>query len=157
VLSAVLARNRASWNFLTSKRYLLAIATAILFCGVAAFTLNSDPLGGGMISFRYSVLALFYTSCLLLALTRERGAWQTVLTLPALTSLGTIAYFTYLFHIPMIEVARRVVNHFSAHPTDVSTVLVAYLLGVALTFGLAAVSWRYFEKPLVRQGRTFTY
>jgi peptidoglycan/LPS O-acetylase OafA/YrhL len=157
VLSAVLVRNRASWDFLTAKRYLLTIAAATLFCGVAAFTLHADPLSGGMISLRYSVLALFYASCLLLALTRERGAWQTILTLPALTRLGTIAYFTYLFHIPVIEVARRVVNHFSARPTDVSTVLVAYLLGVALTFGLAAVSWKYFENPLVRKGRAFKY
>jgi peptidoglycan/LPS O-acetylase OafA/YrhL len=157
VLAAIMVRNRRAWDFLVQERRWLGAGATVLFAGVAAFTLQLHQLSGLMISLRYSVLALFYMSCLLLALTREQGVWQSALTFPALTGLGTIAYFTYLFHIPVIEVSRRVVNHFAARPTDISIVLLAYLSGLAATFVLAALSWKYFEKPLVRKGRTFSY
>ena len=158
VLAAILVRNRRSWDLLQQKGWILGAVAAALFVGVAAFTIDSRQLSGLMISLRYSVLGLFYASCLLLALTRRRGIWQSVLTIPALTGLGAIAYFTYLFHIPVIEVARRMVNHyFATRTSNVSVVLLAYCSGLALTFGLAALSWKYFEKPLVRKGRNFNY
>lgn len=125
---------------------------------LAVFTYQGrDPLTSPFASIQYSVLAVFYTCLLLLAVSPSNGSFHRVLTGHAIMRLGSIAYFVYLFHIPVIEISRRFVNAHTSRPTDTTVVILAYMLGFAATLVLARLSWRFFEKPLINLARAFTY
>jgi len=104
----------------------------------------------------YSWIALFYTGCLLLAVSTARGWSHRLLCGPGLKGLGAIAYCSYLIHMPLILAGRRVLQSL-AHAWPTSTWLVGGLLGVAATLVIASLSWEYFEKPLLRRGHRYTY
>ena len=74
------------------------------------------------------------TLCLLACaatLPERRGGWL------GLARLGRISFGVYLFHRPLL-----------AWSAGVLTGPLAAALALALTLGLAALSWRYFERPL---------
>jgi len=109
-----------------------------------------------MVSVGYSMLAAFYVSILLLAVTSS-GWISKVLSLSCLRRLGALAYFTYLFHLPAMEFCRRLLGIFIPYPT-MTTQFLGGLIGVALTILVASFSWAIFEGPLVRFGqRRFSY
>jgi len=109
-----------------------------------------------MVTIGYSWIALFYASCLLLAVTATKGPLYRVLTNPRLMALGTLAYFTYLAHLPIVEACRRAVGLRFPTSTLVAP-LGAYAIAVALTLLLAKLSWRFFEQPLLRRGHVYRY
>ena len=156
VLSALLVRDRRSWDFVVARRSTLWKAAAVLFVGVGVLTYEAGRAGLNE-TVTFSWLALFYTCGLLLALSGREGLMQRVLTARPLMWLGGVAYFMYLFHLPVIEVFRRMISRHAARPNDPAVVIFIYLLGLAVTLVLAEISWRFFENPMIRRGRSFTY
>jgi peptidoglycan/LPS O-acetylase OafA/YrhL len=68
-----------------------------------------------------------------------------------LVYLGKYSYFLYLFHMPLFWLSYLVlVPHDSTAPFVTATALL--VLGL-----LAPMSWRYFERPILRIGRRVTY
>lgn len=69
-----------------------------------------------------------------------------VLAQPALVGVGLVSYSAYLWHQPLFAFARLATPHaLSLLPT---------LALVALSFGLAALSWRWVEQPLRNRQRS---
>ena len=66
--------------------------------------------------------------------------------------LGTLAYGIYLFHTGVQYLLFGLIWGRGATITGIPTFLVT-LAAMALTLLLAALSWRYFEQPLIRMGR----
>lgn len=157
VLCACLVRHPAFWNGLLARRNFLCWATGILFVGVAYISYPQyDVFSFRVTTWGYSLVALFYTSCLLSAVSASAGFWYEVLRSPWLMRLGTLAYCTYLLHFPLIQTGRSVFGILL--PSHART---AYLLGglsaVAVTLALASLSWRFLEEPLLRRGRKYQY
>jgi peptidoglycan/LPS O-acetylase OafA/YrhL len=153
VLSAMLVRSARAWNLLLEKRNALFGLTAVLFAGVAFMTYRGyEQFSSLMTSFGYSWLALFYTGCLLIAVSTSTGSG--VLRSPTLMGLGTLAYCSYLIHLPMIQASRLLLG---LRLSPGSAWLAGSVLGVALTLTIAALSWKYFEKPLLRRGHRQVY
>jgi peptidoglycan/LPS O-acetylase OafA/YrhL len=157
VLCALIARTPGWWDRLLARRATLRGVTGILLLGMIVLTVSgSAPMSTLMVTIGYSWIALFYASCLLLAITASDGPLYRVLTNPRLMSLGTVAYFTYLAHLPITEACKRaVVLRFPASSPLVH--LAAYTIGVALTLVLAKLSWRFFEQPMLRRGHVYRY
>jgi peptidoglycan/LPS O-acetylase OafA/YrhL len=157
ILAAWLVRQPGFWNALCRQRALLLSAIGILFAGVAFMTYEGyDQLSVPMTTWGYSWLALFYACCLLMAVSASAGIWQRVLCARWLMWLGTLSYCVYLLHYPLIQSLRRVCAKLL--PTHSAT---AFLLGgglaIAATLALAALSWRFFESPMLRRGHRFRY
>jgi peptidoglycan/LPS O-acetylase OafA/YrhL len=108
-----------------------------------------------MVSAGYSILAIFYATTLVIAVTFD--SWITrVLSVSPLRRLGTIAYFTYLFHLPAMELCRRCLGLFVSH--SATTQFSGGVIGVLLTILVANLSWVLFERPILRIGqRRFTF
>jgi peptidoglycan/LPS O-acetylase OafA/YrhL len=102
----------------------------------------------------YSWMALFYTGCLLIAVSAG-GRRQHLLCNRLLAGLSTIAYCAYLIHMPLIYAGQNLVAHLN-YPHN-ATSLLGGIVGVAATLALATVSWKFMEKPLLRRGRSYTY
>jgi peptidoglycan/LPS O-acetylase OafA/YrhL len=158
VLCAMLVRHRRRWLFVTNNRSLLWAALAVQAALLGILTrMGGDPFSGRWLSIQYSVLACFYTCLLLLVLSMPGGWLARLFTGKLIMRLGTVSYFVYLFHIPLIEISRRLVGAYVRTSTSNGTVVLAYVGGIAMTLVLAGISWTFFEKRMIQLGRTFTY
>jgi peptidoglycan/LPS O-acetylase OafA/YrhL len=101
-------------------------------------------------------LAALYGCLLLLVLTQTEGWIAGAFRWKALRWLGAISYCVYLLHLSFDLLAHRLLLRASPEIYDLPGVLVS-LLALALTFGAATLSWRYFEKPLIRRGHGYSY
>jgi peptidoglycan/LPS O-acetylase OafA/YrhL len=127
---------------------LLAGLAVLAVRGENAFTRTMQTAG-------YSGLALTYVVVLVLALGVARGPVASVARWRWLGLLGTISYAVYLLHHPVL----RLVYGFAGAPISVASPqgVALMALAVGLTLALAALSWRFFEGPIVRWGRSFRY
>lgn len=99
-----------------------------------------------------SALAVAYTCLVLLALYTPRSPFARISRWTWLRRLGIIAYGTYLIQ----EAVAGFVFGFARGrwPSILSgSDLLLNLPALAITIGLATVSWRWFEKPIVKFGR----
>jgi peptidoglycan/LPS O-acetylase OafA/YrhL len=73
-----------------------------------------------------------------------------------LMRLGTLAYCSYLVHVAIMNALRHPLRvHFPQYP--VAAWLTGGVLGMVLTLLIAALSYKYFEKPLLRRGHQHPY
>jgi peptidoglycan/LPS O-acetylase OafA/YrhL len=155
VLSAVLVRSDRGWRFLLAHRSQLRWVTGFLFLGLIPLTILDERLNTPIVTIGFSWLAFFYTGVLLMAVTDASATMKRVLVSPGLMQLGTIAYATYLLHNPCMEACGRVfarLGYVSGLPQHV-----AGWLGVVVALALAKLSWKFFEKPLLRLGHAYRY
>jgi len=153
VLSAMLVRSTRGWSLLVRRRQTLYGLTAFLFAGLVFMTWRGyEQTSLIMTTVGYSWIALSYTGCLLIAVSSIPG--PSVLCNRTLMDLGTLAYCTYLIHFPLILAARRLLE---IHWSKQQSWLPGGMIGVAVTFIVATLSWKYFEKPLLRRGHRYVY
>jgi len=156
VLCALLARNRRVWKYLSSHRPLIYAAVGALgLCLVLLMSRGYGYWDKTLYGLDFSVLAYFYTAVLLIAVTGDDGFVRAVFCNPILMKLGLVAYGTYLLHYLCIEFFRFLaIRH--GEPSAI-VFIGAQLLGVALAIAVAVISWRWFEKPLLRKGHAYRY
>ena len=157
VLAALLVRNEVFWNWLQSNRRTLWSVTGVFFVGVAYMTWQGyDALSFAMTTWGFSWLAAFYTCILLIAVSSSGEPASRILQNPSLMRLGTLAYCSYLVHVAIMNALRHPLKaHFPEFP--VAAWLVGGILGIALTLAVAALSYKYFEKPLLKRGHQYSY
>jgi peptidoglycan/LPS O-acetylase OafA/YrhL len=157
VLTAVLVRNPVFWTWLQSQRHVLWATTAFFFLGIAYMTWQGyGALSYPMTTWGFSWLALFYTCVLLVAVTSTEGSAARALQTLWLRRLGAIAYCSYLVHVAFMNALRHPLKaHFPQYP--VVAWLAGGILGTALTLAVAALSYKYLEKPLLRRAHEYSY
>ena len=163
-LVAVLVRDSRAWNMVTrNSAVLTTITVCMLLCLVWMSYSGLDYLSVQVVTFGYSVLALFYACCLIAALSYKGGVAKQIFTNKLLMRLGKIAYCAYLVHGPLLVVGYRVTNHIfrqfhlkAGRPNAVTSVL-GTLVGITLTIVLSSLSWRFIERPLLRHGLRYQY
>jgi peptidoglycan/LPS O-acetylase OafA/YrhL len=156
VLIALLVRQPKTFGFLLAKRSALKKIALLLLMALAIMTPWGLAFSGLMVTGGYSCLACFYGSLLLIAVTGASPVITRLLRNKGLMKLGTLAYFTYLFHLPLMEAARRLL----VHELGYSSGLIRFLggwLGIGVTLVCAALSWRFFESPLLRKAHCYKY
>ena len=149
VLAALALRSPSFRATLDTRRPLFYGALAVLSLAIIGMAVMGDSQGSPrMLFYGYSVLALFYTTVLLLAVTADRGeTLGQVLRWPVLRRTGTLAYAIYLLHVPLMGLVSGLI------PSRA----IAGAIAVAATFIGAAWSWEYFEKPFVERGHRHHY
>ena len=104
----------------------------------------------------YTVLAVFYATLMLVVLTDTPGRLARFTRWKVLRDLGEISYCVYLIHVLVLFVCSGFLLHTEPRIYDGRGVAVT-LLAFVLTMVLAKLSWRYFERPLVRRGHRYSY
>lgn len=79
---------------------------------------------------------------LILSVRDGQGEAARLLSSRPLVYLGTISYGIYLWHYPIMRVLRPAMDPW-----------LVFVIGTAAAVGLAALSWRYLEKPLLARSR----
>jgi peptidoglycan/LPS O-acetylase OafA/YrhL len=145
VLIALACRNKGAWEWLASHRRNLSLAFLLLGCGVVVLLKYQKYL--------YIVgltwIGAFYASLLLLTLVNPGRIGTSLFRSQVLIKLGTVAYAVYIFHQGINALFHFAI--FGRGPSINSwsslSVTVLSLITVIL---LAALSWKTFEKPLIR-------
>jgi peptidoglycan/LPS O-acetylase OafA/YrhL len=152
--AALLVRSEAGWEFLTTYRRSLYVALAGLFLGLAFMTFNPSPALRMTVGLTW--LALFYCALLLLAVSHTSGFVSRLFRLRVLMSLGIIAYGLYLYHRAIEGLCYALLRN-KAPALESAVDATVTILAVILTVLVARFSWKYFEKPFVTRGHSFSY
>ena len=146
---------RPALDWITRHWRLLAWTLGPLVAAYMGF--NTDAGGAYGVVLGYSVINLACGLVVFAAATGQPAGLAKVLELRPLVSLGRYAYFLYLWHAVVMFLLFHVVlrrSDFLVHSVaDVPFAAVILLV----TWGLAALSWRFFEGPLVRFGQRYKY
>ena len=114
------------------------------------------PLGVFVGTVGYSTLALFFLALLLFVLACRESWLAGFMRLGPLRELGTVSYCVYIIHVPVLYVIHRVLLHSTPRIDSLLRAAVT-LLATLVTLGIAALSWHFMEKPLIKRGHRFVY
>jgi len=150
---------RQEWFAALLEKHFLVVRWAVLglFLGVCGLLWwLAHPVSTVTVTIGYSWLALFYGGLMILVLS-QKGAWIAgAMRWKPLQKLGTISYCVYIIHSTFNHLAHEILLHADPEIQDAKGVAVT-LLALMLTLAVASLSWRYFEKPLIRRGHSYEY
>lgn len=109
-----------------------------------------------MCSWGYSVVDVFFASLLVIAVMLPSSRWAAVCRLPFLTEMGRVSYCLYVIHTAVNLACHELFFHGIPRFESWSTGLVS-ALAAGLSYGLAVLSWKFFEHPLLSRGHTLKY
>jgi peptidoglycan/LPS O-acetylase OafA/YrhL len=149
LLCAYLLREKTIWRwFLNHQRRIWAVLLTLV-SGIPLLFTNGSPYTILWIVVGYGWTALLYAAVLILAVTNSRSFISRALHWRWLRGLGTISYGVYLFHFGVYGICKWLFKTHGYLLVDWKDFAVT-CVAVAITIALASLSWRYFEKPIVR-------
>jgi peptidoglycan/LPS O-acetylase OafA/YrhL len=117
----------------------------VLFCVFATLSACAMHFAGAFsILFSYAFYSVFYSAILVRLLNGKFPA----LSKGPLAYVGTVSYFIYLFHFPIVYAMRRLSE------TLHCGVFLNLSLTLAATVGAASLSWYALERPMIALGRS---
>jgi peptidoglycan/LPS O-acetylase OafA/YrhL len=162
VLCAWLLRIPAARSWLARRRWILYVAFALLAGGKILIFLAPRVLPAvNLYPLRYTWLAMIYAVFLLIAVvegTESMAGGGPVSWLTrnrALRWVGGLAYGLYMIHHAVFGFAFSLFHREPRFQTASDIALIFASLAVSL--GLAAASWRWFEKPILAVGHRVPY
>jgi peptidoglycan/LPS O-acetylase OafA/YrhL len=155
-LCAYCLRDPRYWGWLAEHRITLWMAFFVLLAGMVVLNKTPSILTPLMLSVGYGWISLFYATALILVLTDPQSVLGRAMRFRWLAALGGIAYSVYLFHAAVVGICVLLITGHGWHLATWKD-FGAMLLAIAITIAIGKLSWRYFEKPIVRWGHTWQY
>ena len=142
-------------NANTALLYSLLCAFLVGVLGIAAWFPSHESLPTQTVG--YSWIAIFYFLILLLVLSRPVGPVARIARVSWLRELGRVSYCLYIVHTGVrllchVFIVAVLNNRVSSWEGIAGNVLAA-----AASYGIARMSWIYFERPLLQCGHMFNY
>jgi peptidoglycan/LPS O-acetylase OafA/YrhL len=109
-----------------------------------------------MISVGYTWIAGFYGIILILAIGKPGGGVARFTRMGWLREFGRVSYCFYLIHL-VLRLILQILVRAAAGPTGPWGEIGISIAAIALSYGLARLSWNYFEYPLLRRGHAYHY
>jgi peptidoglycan/LPS O-acetylase OafA/YrhL len=136
-------RNQFEW-FTERRRTILAVAA---WASISLAVLDWYVNGGGLTRYLFvNPLSAVFFAWLTLMTARGWTGWMgMIFGNPVLQYIGRISYGIYLVHNWMPDIVEKFLGPLPKYQ--------AAPIVVFLTFGVCALSWRYFEQPMIRLGR----
>jgi peptidoglycan/LPS O-acetylase OafA/YrhL len=157
VLIACGVRDDRFCRWIAARLGLLRAAWTALAAGTIALAAYDPHLHtplGTIIGFSW--IDFFFASTLLLSRANEHGILRHLFSRPALKPLATISYGLYLIQGPTMALRESVVDRLGYPHIGWRTTGV-YASFLALTFGLALLSWHCFEKPILKRSHRYKF
>jgi len=138
IVAILYSRDQLAWVNVRVLNWVIA-SLAVIF---GAMTYNNVNLFGRFaIAFGYAFYAIFFAAILMRVI---KGNFA-FLSKGPLAYAGTVSYFVYLFHFPIV---------YGMSYVNVHSVILNLLLTLGIVFGAASISWYKMEKPLIDRGRS---
>ena len=157
VLAAVLWRTPAAKSRISIHPRALRAVLFLLFCGVVVlWKWFPAPQSLVMAAAGFTCLAGFYAVLMLTVLLDSEGVLARVARGPILRELGCLSYCIYLIHLAvngschaLLRGSLPVIRDWAGFATTA--------VAAGAIWGIAKISWLYFEKPLIRRGHAYQY
>jgi peptidoglycan/LPS O-acetylase OafA/YrhL len=157
ILLAVGWRDAHIREWIRGHAALLQRALSFGFLGVSALLWwLVHPLNIVTVTIGYTWFALVFSALLLTAVSQPAGWIAAIMRWRSLGWIGGISYCVYILHDPFNFFAHRILLHAEPRLQTLPQLSVS-LLALLLTLAVASLSWRYFEKPLIRKGHRYSY
>jgi peptidoglycan/LPS O-acetylase OafA/YrhL len=162
VLCAYAIRDDRCLNLLRTHTKALYGVLTVLVAGVILMVLSRPPAPTPdqplfAPSYGYTWLALLYSCVLLIAVTEKQGLVTLVTRIRPLGALAVVAYGVYLLHMPIgMSFRWLILGQLQVPQTWWSTLVIAFG-ALLITLTLTSISWIFFERRIVRWGRSFKY
>jgi peptidoglycan/LPS O-acetylase OafA/YrhL len=137
------------------KKYFIYFSLVLaLDVAVCAFLyLRYDDL----FAIKHSLFALFFSICLVFALTLKGSLYAKILRNKLLVWIGTLSYSLYLFHCLILGILQYVVGKnelpIIANGRDIIITIVAFIISVLFAW----VVFKVFETPMVKLGKRYEF
>lgn len=145
-------------EFLSGKKMLvlLLLTTALLLaCGWADGGFGRE---GALISdFGCTLAGLHFTTWLYIAITRKWGWLNAFFSNRLMVYIGRISYSLYVFHFFLLVLLTARIRNGLQQFLGISNQWLALLICLGITFLVSILSFEYFEKPIVRLKKRFSY
>ncbi len=156
ILSGVLLAFLVRWPpFMPAVRRQLRLVHGLfgilLLCALA-LTLRPGMAG----KFDHTLLAFLFAVFVLIAYADAGSMTGRLLCLPPLVLLGNLSYAAYMFHQPVSGLLHAWLGEGVPRIRSLPEAGIT-LLALCITLGLAAVSYRVLEGPILRYGRRFKF
>jgi peptidoglycan/LPS O-acetylase OafA/YrhL len=133
--------------------------TGLVTCGVLIASIEYwlfKPNSYVAATYGRTLIGLFFVSLMIVLLVDRRSVLARVFRIGPLKELGKISYCVYIIHEGIHWTVFRILRHdtprFDSWPAVGVTVI-----ALAVTIGVAELSWKYFENPLIRRGHRYSY
>jgi peptidoglycan/LPS O-acetylase OafA/YrhL len=157
ILTAIVWREPASRLWLGRNLRFLYGTTALFFAGFGVLWWYDPGLGGfGVASVGLTWIAIFYALLVLIVLAGSNGWIARAMRLQWLRNLGRVSYCMYIIHLIVNLFCHTILLHTRPRIDTLAGAGVSILAAI-VTYGLAVVSWKILEGPLVRIGHGFVY
>lgn len=157
MLAAMFWRRVGFREWLSGQRGNLYAFLAVLFAGVVAlWKWSPQSLTFGMETIGFTWLAAFYVVVLLLALVQRKGPIARWARMGWLRELGRVSYCVYIIHLAVNVACHSLLRRASPATSGWRGAAVTLFSAIA-TYGIAWISWKLIEGPLVRLGHSFKY
>jgi len=123
---------------------------------VAALLTNFGSARPFSLPLTYLWLAILFALLILICVTFKDGFFPRIFRSRILIWLGSISYGVYLFHQPVSGIVHGLIRYAPPYIASWFDAMVT-LLSLFVTLVLAHVSYNYFEKVIIRFGRSFSY
>jgi peptidoglycan/LPS O-acetylase OafA/YrhL len=156
VLAALFWREQSLRTWLSDRSWFLYGLAGASFAGVVLLgrwpNLSSFP----MQSVGYTWIALFYGIVLILALEKPRGLLAKLTRTKWLGEIGRLSYCIYLIHFATWWIFHDSVSLMERRPAQWHYVA-ASCAALLVVYGIARMSWRDIEYPLLRRASVYQY
>ena len=157
ILTALLWRNPAFRIWLPSHKPALYALGGVLLAGILVLcTFSASPDALGMQSIGYSWIAAFYAIILLVALALPGGFIALIARTRWLGQVGRVSYCLYLIH-DAVRSATGILFKAVFHNPHTWQIVAWNALAAVAAYGIANLSWTWFEYPFLRRGHEFKY
>ena len=116
----------------------------------------ASPYSLEMYAWGFSVIDFLFATLVAIAIMAPATVWGAFCRLPFLREVGRVSYCMYVIHQAVILGCHELVFHRLPRFDSWATALVS-LLAAMTTYGIAALSWRFLEHPLLRKGHAYEY
>jgi peptidoglycan/LPS O-acetylase OafA/YrhL len=140
-------------QLLTARQLKRASIAAVLVGGTLAIFLTPAGIAEPTNPFAFTALAVVFGGFVGLSLSEFTGTgWLgKFLANGALGYVGTVSYCVYLIHLPIfLFVARLLKSLRGLLPWAIFGDFIFILVAFGLSFGVATLSWYFFERPILR-------
>lgn len=147
-----------SWKaaFLRYRTLIYAFNLLLLVGAVYLALWKPSQYSSAMAVWGFSCVDALFACTLAIAVMVPGGVWASVCRWPFLAELGRVSYCLYvihsavnlLCHVLLLQQPPRFLDWWSAGVTT---------LAALLSYGLACLSWSFFEHPLLKRGHAYQY
>jgi peptidoglycan/LPS O-acetylase OafA/YrhL len=157
VLLAIVWRNEQWKTRLRSHKTLLGWVILPLL-GISLYLLVRQPsqYSMTMAAWGFSIVVAFFAGLLTLAIMVPGGMWAAVCRWSLLAEMGRVSYCLYIIHQVVNLACYKILLHSLPRADSWATVGVS-VLAALVAYGIATLSWKFFEHPMIRLGHRYTY